>query len=148
MKFMALTMICVTLSIFKATAHTFSWCLMQWYFIKCELLVVIASSSPNFISPSFFPAITGVPSVAMPDILTKVKENHFNVFFYCFVQIKRFSCVFQWHQRRHFFSDIILVISTSNEKGKLSHICSIIIFIYCQSIRFEISSFTLQFFFQ
>ena len=141
MKFTAL----MTLSIFKAFARNFSWFLMQWYFIKCGVPVVVAPSSINFTSPSFFPATTVVPSVAISNMLTKDKENWFNsFFFYCFIQIKRLSCVFQWHESSHFFSDIIFVISSSSEKGKSSHICSINTFNNHQSIKFQISSFTFQ----
>lgn len=41
----------------------------------------------------------------------------------------------------------MFVISTSNENGKLSCVCSISIFIYHQSKKWEISSFTLQIYF-
>jgi len=44
--------------------------------------MVIASSSINFIGPSFLSTITRALSVALPDMLTKAKENHFNVFFF------------------------------------------------------------------
>jgi len=115
MKFTKLIIICTTLFIYKAFTRKFSWCTMQWYFIKHEQLVAIASSSINFISPSFLPTTAGAPSVAIPDKMTKVEKNCFYVFFYCFTQITRFSCVFQCHQRSHFFTDIIFVINTSND---------------------------------
>lgn len=60
------------------------------------------------------------------------------------IQIKTLCCVFQWHQRSCFFSNIMFVISTCNENGKLSCIYSINSFLDCQSIKFEISSYTLQ----
>jgi len=77
MKFIVL-MICMTLPIFKAFAHKFSWCMTQWYFHKHELSVVIASYSIIFVSPSFLPTITRAPSVAIQDMLTKAKENCFD----------------------------------------------------------------------
>jgi len=129
-------MTCMTLSISKAFAHKFSWCTMQWYFIKCELSVATASSSINFTSP-FLPAITGTPSVATSDMLTKVEENCFSVFFYCFIQIKLFIVSFNGTKEAIFFI-------TSTENGRLSHICSINTFIYYQNKKFEISSFCLQ----
>ena len=80
MKLTALMMIYMTLSIFKAFARKFSWCLMKWYFIRPELLVVNASSSINFISTSVLPVIFRAPSVAIPG-MTMVKENCSHVFF-------------------------------------------------------------------
>lgn len=36
------------------------------------------------------------------------------------IKIKTFSCVIQLHQRSHFFCDIIFIINSSNESGKMS----------------------------
>lgn len=55
---------------------------MHLYFIRLELLTVTASSSINSISPYFLPTIVRVPSVAIPDMLTKVRKNHFNIYFF------------------------------------------------------------------
>lgn len=46
--------------------------------------------------------------------------------------------------KKPFFSDIITNINIADEKGKLSPICSISAFAYCQSTPYEISSPTLQ----
>lgn len=73
MKVTALMVICMTLSITKILIHKFSCCMLQGYFLKCELLVAVASCSINFISPTFLPAITTLTSVAIPDLMTKVK---------------------------------------------------------------------------
>ena len=81
MKFTALMTICMTLSIVKAFEHKFSWCQMRWYFFKHELPVLTATSSINFINTSFLQTIVMAPSVYIPDILTKVKGNHFNLVF-------------------------------------------------------------------
>jgi len=43
--------------------------------------VAIASSSIDFVSPTVLPTTIGAPSVALPDLLAKVKENGFNVIF-------------------------------------------------------------------
>lgn len=56
-------------------------------------------------------------------------------------------CVFQRHPRSHFFSDLIFVTSTSIKNSTSSHTCSISTFICHQSIKFDISSFPSQMFF-
>ena len=122
MKFIVL-MICMTLPIFKAFAHKFSWCMTQWYFHKHELSVVIASYSIIFVSPSFLPTITRAPSVAIQDMLTKAKENCFDGVFVVVVVV-----VFTTSYKSRY-----LVVSLNGTKEAIS-----LVLLYLLSVRLMI----------
>ena len=84
-----------------------------------------------------------MPSIAVLDMLAKVKENHFNEVFTASYTSRDLVMSFSGTKKSHFFSDVIFVSSISNKSDKLSHVCSISTFVYHQSTEFKISSFPL-----
>ena len=132
--------ICMMLFIFKAFVHSFSWCTMQRYFIKCEFGAAIACL---LLTLQVFLFYLPLPSIIIPDMWTIDKENHLNIFFTALY--KSLDLCVSFNGTKEAISSVTLYLSSiSLIKWQLEPHLWRQCCIHRQSMKFKISSFTLQ----